>query len=185
MTTMLSTLGVIVCLLLISLALYFLYFRNRKSEKKFNFNVKELIKQKDTQINTDSTYLPPLFSFVVESTGQVFEVKSIPNNGLTVGRASPSDIIITTKGPNSFSAEHFVICTDENGVYVNVIPAAHQKNGIRLEPELNAPKIASSIDITHKLKLYIGVDSVTFYLPNGDDATNPSKTITNDRCTRR
>lgn len=187
---MLSTLGVITGLLIIGALLYFLYFRT-SAEKKFHFDIISLFKKQGnldpTLPRRNTTYLPNLLSFVVESTGQVYDIHSIPKHGLTIGRSSPSDIIINTpNGKNCFSAEHFIICKDEHGYFLNVDQKAHLKNGIRLEPDLNSPKIKSSIDITHKLKIYIGIDSVTFFLPDYDDNSNSqSRTIINDRCTRR
>lgn len=186
MKTMLSTLGAITILFSIGVALYFVYFKTSKSNKKFNFGFPTIFKCPHKQSEENPTYMPPLFSFVVGSTGQAFEVKSIPPRGLTIGRASPSDIIISTKGNNCFSAEHFIICKDENGFFLNVIPSAHLKNGIRTEPDLTSPKINTSIDITHRLKLYIGTDTITFFLPDHDNCNNnQSQTIVNNRCSRR
>lgn len=196
MTTFFATLGVIIAVLLIGYIIYRLFFKTKSADtafsadKPFVFDKDNIKIKKDSDNNMQGTVIPSLLYFTLESTGLRYEVKSIPKDGVTVGRAAPSDIIVTSPKGNFLSAEHFVICYDDEGMYLNVIDRAHDSgNGIRLEADLKSPKIKSSINITHKLKIFVGNDAITFYLPNmmhEDIDGNVDETpVKNNRVTRR
>lgn len=167
MSEFLAALVAIFVLSTVCCVMYILFFKKKddKSSKSFN----------PVPSDRDRTVIKrrAIFQFKVHSTGKVYTIENIPENGLLVGVADDreeflpanlrSNKLTVTSAYNHLSRKSFTVGKDADGMFINPHPEC--SNGVAVTPD--GDPVKKSIPLEDNLSIYIGDEIITFYKSSG------------------
>lgn len=117
-----------------------------------------------------------ILTMSVGSTGKVYDIETIPEDGLLVGREDDREELLPERlranklnvdsKYNHLSRKSFTIAKDEQGLFLN--PHKECRNNVALT--LNGEPVNKSIPIENGTSVYIGDEKLTFNIPKADES---------------